>query len=194
MACLVSAIRKGGFRMKYDCIDLTDLYNSKMIFSEHDDAAKALEDCFINSCFNNSNGGEIPFLFPTGTDGNYLQYDNISCEGQIIDVNNRLCKSIYCVGFCEWGDMCGEVALNYQNGTVRHSNLFFYDWYRTSRDFFLYDVKDENCSIFSISETMKGRKALYLYTISLDFGNGSLNTIQLPYIPNMHIFSITLEC
>lgn len=180
--------------MNYDCIDITGFYNNKMIFSEHENiAASALDDCFINSCFDNINSGKIPLLFSSGTDINHLQYDNISCEGQIIDLHNRLYKSIYCVGFCEWGDMRGELTLNYQNGTVRHTDIFFYDWYRTSEDFFLYDVKDRNCSILDILETMKGRKALYLYTIPLGFENESLNAIQLPYIPNMHIFSITLE-
>lgn len=179
--------------MKYDCIDLTDLYNNKIIFDEHDDAASALEDCFINDCFHNADSGGVPFLFPTCTDGNYLPHDNISCEGQIIDVNNRLYKSIYCVGFCEWGDMQDELTLNYKNGTVGHSTLFFYDWDRTSEDFFLYEAKNENCSVFNISESMKGKRALYLYTISLNFGDERLDTIQLPYIPNMHIFAITLE-
>lgn len=194
MVYSIFIMEERGFEMNYDCIDITSFYNNKMIFSGYDEATSCtLVDYFVNNCFEGIDSGKIPFLFPVGTETNHLQYDNMSCEGQIINLNNRLCKSIHCVGFCEWGDMRGELTLSCQNGTVRHSDIFFYDWYRKSEDSFLYDVKDENCFILNISKTMKGKKALYLYTIHLGFDNERLNTIQVPYIPNMHIFSITLE-
>lgn len=182
--------------LKYDCIDLTNVYNNKLILNKFDDIdINDNSDYFLYDSFYrfiDMNNIKVPFVFPKKNDSYNLVYDNISCEGQIINLNQKSYKSIYFIGLCEWGDMRGEVTLNFINGISINSDIFFYDWYRIKEEFFMHDIKDLNCSILKVLKTTKGKKSLYIYNYHFCDMDNIFESIQLPFIPNMHIFSITL--
>lgn len=181
---------------KYDCIDLTNIYNNKLILNEFDDInINDNSDYFLYDSFHSfidMNNIEIPFVFPKNNNLSNLFYDNISCEGQIINLNKKCYKSIYFIGLCEWGDMRGELTLNSINGMTMSSDIFFYDWYRIKEEFFIHDMKDSNCSLLKVLKTTNGQKSIFIYNYQFSNMNNIFESIQLPFIPNMHIFSMTL--
>lgn len=131
----------------------------------------------------------IPYIFP---DKSPDKYDNITCEEQKIIVPSGKYSTAYILGLCEWGDFSEKIKLQFDDNTSEEIEVFFLDWWKAKWSW-KYDI-NKDCEV-ALKASISNSSIHYIYYNKCNIFNSDkiLNSIELPYNPNMHIFGITLK-
>jgi hypothetical protein len=128
----------------------------------------------------------IGFIFPDKEDG---ASNNIKCSGQIVDVKEDNYNEIFFLVAAHGGDACGEVVLNYSDGSnqARHLGPTVSDWrYKPS-------FAKIAAQSYLNSKTHDANQNAYISQISAPCSvEKRLASIQLPANGNIHVFAISL--
>jgi hypothetical protein len=185
---------------KFVKLDLSNFFNHKLIGEESVVKSNtSLKNISINNSFFIPDSlpvtGEeiifqnIPFDFP---DKSFAHYDNLTCEEQSIDIPVEKYCAINILGLCESGSYSEEINLKFSDCSVEQTTVFLYDWF--TDNFFTFALEEENCHLVLKAPISSLYKCgIYSYRCIINSSLKQLCTIQLPFNPNMHIFSITLE-
>lgn len=130
---------------------------------------------------------DIQFQFPDITS----TFDNISCEGQIINIKKGIYNKLYILGCCENGSFFDYVELYNENKFVGKVKIELSSWlnYTLCSDekiLFSFSTYDRSSKLFKES-----KQNLYVYMQTINF-SGYIDAIKMPNCENMHIFAITL--
>ncbi|GMQ61639.1 hypothetical protein [Vallitalea maricola] len=122
--------------------------------------------------------------------------DNIECYSQVLNIDQideTSYDSIFILGCCDIGSHSNDIIINYNDGTKEKKVLYLTSWLSESPRF--------NDLVAWVGEgaVIKDNKIkcydfdvhIYANTIAVD-SSKIIKSIELPYCPNMHIFSITL--
>ena len=116
--------------------------------------------------------------------------DNISCQGQIIEVENREYNGMWILGCGEWGDPQGVMGIQYEGGDIDGIPVQITDWAWPPR------YGESIALTFPIARKEKMAfvpESGYLFALHLPMTGGRpVHKLLLPDCPNMHIFSIVL--
>ncbi|MGE6575975.1 hypothetical protein ACQKFM_13705 [Paenibacillus xylanexedens] len=118
-----------------------------------------------------------------------LGKDNISCTEQVINLNG-IYKKMWLLGCGEWGDATGQIVVKYEDNYIETFNIQLTDWAWEPK----YGEKLALSSPIFRKEKIDfapDKGSLFAKSISLDETRRILN-VQLPFCPNLHVFSITL--
>lgn len=120
---------------------------------------------------------------------NDIQFDNIACSGQTIDIPNGNYQQIMFLGCSERGDGWGELKIVYRNGWVEKKLLHMPDWGQNkSTD----AIRAWQGKIMGHNHC-KDERSLFAASFLVNFNKGEIKEIQLPNTSNMYIFAISLE-
>ena len=116
--------------------------------------------------------------------------DNISCMGQVIPINRGTYSSVFLLGLSEMGNYSDHLIIRYEDGTVEQLDFGFTNWVDR---FPMYG----NTVVWEgryahVHEQQSGAAKLYVLQCRLSFGKNVVG-IELPVLPNIHIFAITLS-
>ena len=142
-----------------------------------------VEEKVINfRCFN------VDFNLDSGNS----QFDNISCDGDILYVNNHTCKIICFLGFSEMGTICDNVTLSTSQENIKVPLVL--KTFHTNNFKGIDDVGiNSNCKI-ALSCLGDDMQKHYIYFWETDINTENpIIKIQLPVNRTLHILAITLE-
>ncbi|HEX2937701.1 MAG TPA: hypothetical protein VHO66_02135 [Ruminiclostridium sp.] len=121
------------------------------------------------------------------------KFDNISCDGQIIEFNNiKNCNCIMFLGCAEWGNYSEKCTVLYSDGETEEVPIEFSDWYFNpvfgekvvwtgyAAEKKMDRIRQTAANVYMCSEYQKLKRG------------GSIKSIKLPKCDNIHIFSLTL--
>lgn len=119
--------------------------------------------------------------------------DNISCQSQIIDLKEGICNvtGISFLCSCDWGTSGGRVGLIFTNGEIKDIYITFPHFFKYS-EISEYTIAWEGDCYNSRTQSLDEEKGLLFtqsYTIQC---SSTLKKIELPYLPNAHLFAITV--
>lgn len=120
--------------------------------------------------------------------------DNISCCGQVININSlSIHKYIMILGCAEWGNSIDNMLITFLDGTTESIMFRFSNWVNgpvfnetemwsgngiQKTDNGAIILKKTKCKLYGIYNMINNRKRM--------------SSIKIPYCPNIHIFAITL--
>lgn len=190
------------------CMNLRKYFNHKLIAEEiYRDKIKSkfnsfglLDDGYEDGVFYNPDSlpnsferiklNDILFVFP---DKSIDEYDNISCEGEVIFTPNLSCTSICFLGLSDSINMKDQVKLTFLDGSSEKIDIFFYKWHKGNK-FYINETTDEKCEIALKSIKDKATTGyIYSYKATVSACEKNLSSIELPFNPCLHILSITLK-
>ena len=124
--------------------------------------------------------------------GDNLRYDNISCQGQEINILSIIANEIFFLCCSEWGDYFDKVVIEYSDGKVEELFLQFYDWSCNSPSSG-WSIAIEGEAIDTRNINSRGFPVYLFYKKFILINNKStVKRVILPHCINAHIFSITL--
>ncbi|BBH20595.1 hypothetical protein Back11_19400 [Paenibacillus baekrokdamisoli] len=131
----------------------------------------------------------IPFIFP---DISKEGYDHVCCEGQSLETAVKRYSKMHLIGFCESADFSETICVIDANGLEEQVEVFFYNFWKGIESW-EYDRPSKICKVAGlVTTTSEGPRAIFC--CSVPFPNGmEVCHMKLPFNPNMHVFSITLE-
>ncbi len=189
-------------------IDLKNFFNHKLIGCDYNiKNNESLENKGICNFYlkpellPNSNErifvNKTPFIFPDKSDD---VYDNFTCEEQFISFPQGYYTHIHMLGLSEWGDFEDIIKILLDDEEKGECKIFFLDW---SRKFssdgkmirFDFDNKYDNSCFPAFKSVISNydTQSIFYNNCSLINNSKEINSIILPYNPNMHIFAITLS-
>ncbi|MDB5054475.1 MAG: hypothetical protein JWM44_2525 [Bacilli bacterium] len=120
----------------------------------------------------------------------YPNHDNISCLEQQIEVGEDLYKGIMFLGCCELGSYKDKITLTFEDNSTEEIVLGFSDWWT------YFPVNNEIVAMkYNVIQRGRGKLThevhLYAQKSSL-LTHKKLKQIRLPFVPNIHIFAISL--
>ncbi|HEX3048878.1 MAG TPA: amino acid adenylation domain-containing protein, partial [Bacillota bacterium] len=133
--------------------------------------------------------GAMEFKFP---DLEHQVYDNVSCNGQRIQIENEGQQKLMILGCSEWGSFSDNLAIHYVDGRSEALQVKFSDW--LYKPMFGEALAWEGKAVEKIgsSAQLRGGK-VYLSAHQYDLQlRSKIDYIQLPDCPGMHIFAISL--
>jgi hypothetical protein len=191
-------------------VDLYDYFNSKL-FLNKDEVEKstallkyvgARNQTWHLFCSDSLPGSlettnvlNTPFIFP---DKAYDKFDSISCEGQIINLEEDKYKVIHLLGTAFDDVYCYEkLKVTYTDDSFAEKDIYFKEWAylpaNTSWEFndsarpkCLIGIKGQHLSDFTV-------RCIYYNRCELTEKDKVIKKIELPYNPDLYIFGITLE-
>lgn len=192
------------------------IQNTKRCKTEHDGICINLEPYFNNRAFENEKNRKYKADF-TGLDSFILKndficgriikyntyqfelahitndvYDNIQCNGQIIELPKKEVKKIIFLGCSTQGSYSKQMTVYGENNTSEQIELMFADSYYPVAEFVQDIVWSAQCSV----DYEKKGVAYDCHFYACECEIKELHTIQsikLPMCMNMHIFAITLQ-
>jgi hypothetical protein len=130
---------------------------------------------------------QLPALVP---DGN----DNISCQGQVIPVPPGQYDYISLLACSEWGNATEKITLLAEDGQQQEIMIQFTDWYEKQPVYGEKTAWRGKLGRRGMDETMNTIEIFH--TIYADCYplrvQKAITSLQLPYCPNLHLFSISL--
>lgn len=118
-------------------------------------------------------------------------FDNVMCDGQVIEIERKEIKVIAFLGFCEMGTVCDEVRLHTDNNVISIPlvmKTFHSDNFKGIDD----GEKNTDCKLaFYLNGDDKQKHGVFFWQVVLP-RNYDINAIELPVNCAMHLFSITL--
>jgi len=135
----------------------------------------------------------VHFSLPEKSENNF---DNVTCEEQIIDVPREIYTSIHVLGLCEYGNYCDNFRLNYSDGSMEYVSIFLKDWELGVRSWgigFTPQITQKCRVVLETKNDHDETRYMYMCSSKLPPKSELLESIELPYNPYMHIFAITLE-
>lgn len=136
------------------------------------------------------NTGGVTFLFPELAD---TLNDNISCQEQSIYVPEGQYSAIFLLGTSEWGSYSENMTVHYKDGETEKVILEFSDNYKDP-------IYGEKVAWIGTGVAKRNNNSqpltypvrLYIQSCTLKY-RGAVESITLPYCPNIHIFALSLE-
>ncbi len=186
----------GKAALNYVHIDLRDYFNGVAFHSSiSKDCLADFTGLGVYMLSENVPSGQVisvesmSFQFPYISDNTY---DNILCKGQTIKVPVGSYKYITFLAAAEWGSYIENIKLNFSNSETSDTQI-------NVSDFFMDPFFDE-CVAWSgkVKIVEKNRDRAFDTNINFFAVSHSINkqntleSIILPYCPNIHIFAITL--
>lgn len=128
---------------------------------------------------------KLPWLYGTGK-------DNISCNGQKIAINPGIYQNIMILACAEWGNYTDKLIVHYVDGQTEQIELKITDC--LYKPLYGETVAWEGTAVEKINGRVqtRGRK---VYLVAQNYSTtrkGRINYLQLPDVPGIHIFAITL--
>ncbi|HAU87105.1 MAG TPA: hypothetical protein DCW90_16940 [Lachnospiraceae bacterium] len=138
----------------------------------------------------------VQFVFPNKA---IDMYDSIQCEGQCIGVETRPYKKIHIIGTAVNNDFIYEELYlrNEESGVQNEAPLLMKDFYyligntKTDYDTY-YDCRGAEGYVAYDSMNESIKRGMYYCESNISMVK-EVNTIELPYNPDLYIFCITLE-
>ncbi len=188
----------------YNQLNLHGYFNLKYINLNEDEHKKASETLdsygLLGSFFNytsksgwseNIEFDGIPFTLPKIS---YNKYDSISCEGQTINILENNYAALHILGTRFWGPShnIDKLSIFCNNGNHYETDIFIRDFYSGNTKL---DLDKYDCSIIIKGREPSSNQNRYIYYTKshLPVPDQKIQRIQLPYNPELLIFSITLE-
>jgi amino acid adenylation domain-containing protein len=133
--------------------------------------------------------GAMEFKFPVLEN---QVYDNVSCNGQQIRIENEGQQKLMILGCSEWGSFSDKLTIHYVGGQSETLYVKFSDW--LYKPMFGESLAWEGKAVEKIGSgaQLRGGKvylSAHLYDLKL---RNKIDYIQLPDCPGMHIFAISL--
>ena len=180
---------------QYIHIDMRNVYNNKGFCIDINDTKADFtgmgEYFYLNDDFQIGNPwrvGNMEFYMPLFDES---LNDNVSCEGQRIDIPLGKYGAIAILGCSEWGNFTGKLTLNYDDNQTETIMLKFSDWYGSNGEpYYGEDIAWTGESIDCKGEINRNR--IYASNYRIMNNNSQIKSILLPQCPNMHIFAISL--
>ncbi|MET3846949.1 hypothetical protein [Paenibacillus sp. OAE614] len=160
-------------------IPLKDYYNNKTFLVEGDNSG-------IEPDFN----GEGRYIHLKLSDKKYFEQsidgnDNVKCENQIIEVPKGFYNHILIYGCSEFGGCHTNLKLQYEKFSVI-KDIYFSDWGEEEQ-------LEENLKVHWKGISDEGYEKFIKQLIIPINASEELHSLQLPFYPNLHIFSIRLN-
>lgn len=180
---------------EYSYIDLRKYYNNTAF---HSTCSKECSADFTGTghyfLSQNAPGEQIitsekmSFKFPRIQDDNY---DNISCNSQIVAIPSGVYKGIMLLGSCEWGNFIDYMKLDFINSETKSIQINFSDWQEQQPR---YDEKIIwSGQIYDKQYSMTYNNKHNIYGLFRPIQNTqAIENLILPACSNMHIFAVTL--
>ena len=129
-----------------------------------------------------------------------IDSDNISCNGQIIDIPIINGYRVKILGYGEDGNFCGIGKFIYSNGIMDEFNIEF-SRYETNPNYDLQYVSnriiwegERKNGEYDMSSFVSKRDSMRILAMSCPLNTTlNLKQIMLPNIPNLHILAITID-
>lgn len=189
--------------MKFECINLNDEFNWKMINYEYNNckqfagARNQENHMWDGNTLPASNEiiyvHNIPFRFP---DKSSYKNDAIICEGQNVEMPGFLTETIYFLSMAhDDGTGIDDVIINYDDNTSEIIKVLFKEWYylkaNTKWNYNSVDVDNTVEGVFGRHLTDRTQRCIYMNTINI--GRKRVISIELPFNPDIFIFAITVS-
>ena len=180
---------------EFNCLDLKKYLNHRLIYGVTPKNKKefGLDNSYLRKEKININNVSKIENIPIKI--NFGKYDNVVCEGQVVEINKRI-KKIHIVGFAYCGDTNEYVSVVYKDGKEEKVKVPFIDWSRKPRDEFYFvsmygnKIKSKRLAYCEGEE----KHAVYLHCFSTTLDDTKfVDEIKLPDNLFTHIFAITLE-
>lgn len=179
-------------------INLNDLLNHQLFSNSNNPNLLSSYNCSLSGSYFKRNSiieedheelvfvNEIPFVLNHSDS----YFDNVACEAQKIKLSNQMCKRIYILGLAEHGDFRDEVRLTFKDGTIGIYKFILKDW----RDLKVWNFDEiYGCYVaFEGKDNLNKRRFIYYCVIELDVIK-NIKEMELPYNPNIHLISLTVE-
>ena len=115
-------------------------------------------------------------------------YDNITCEGQEIEVNSEyIYNQILILGSSEWGEGYGYMEVVFSDDTEKRLLINFSDWFYSK----LGDSSIAWCGKAIDSFGNEVDRAIFCMRFSFD-NKQKITKLKLPNVKNIHIFGIKM--
>ncbi len=180
----------------YSYLDLSNNFNNKGFGALLDETAKAnLNGAGMFFVYDDIPSNEIwkvdnmEFKFPKVSE---IQYDNISCSGQELEFTPTGCTNIMLLGTADFGSFKESITVRFIDGSTEEVNIGFTElvfeplygetvaWEGRACERLDGKIQVHNSKVKIFAKTYKLIKP------------GRIRGISLPYLPNMHIFAITM--
>ncbi|WP_310603198.1 hypothetical protein, partial [Anaerosporobacter sp.] len=122
------------------------------------------------------------------------RFDNISCKGQTIKINNLVARKIAILACAEWGDFLDRIKIVYDDGTSSYLYIELNDWWKQPN--LGYTVVWSGKVVEKEEGTAKllDEEGRYMCGKIYELEDKKLiQEITLPICPNIHIFGITIH-
>lgn len=116
--------------------------------------------------------------------------DNISCRSQTINIDfNERISGIYFLCCAEWGNFYENIKIIYKDNHTENCYVTFADW--------IYKTTYQGLTIAwqgkGMYENREKTADVFIFEQAFPVNNEEIKAIELPYLPNCHIFAITLS-
>lgn len=136
------------------------------------------------------NIANMKFSFPTIFNNSY---DNISCMGQIINVDQAMYNYIMLLGCSELGDYREHINIKYLDGFIERIPIEFTAWIKPQPSYGEIIAWTGSRAVRTENEVEVSSFAVHLYAKNYQLKHdGKVECIELPTCPNIHIFAISL--
>lgn len=184
-------------------VNLEKHYNHKLIgdrtiidnSSNFDNDNKGITNSFLDpSLLPKSNEiitiDSIPFLFP---DKSNKKFDNITCEEQKIYYQKGRYKQIHYLGLSGFYHFEENLKVSFLDEIFEKCTMYLMRWNESIG--YKYEIKDNNTCVSVLSSTIDHDRSMNIFYNKCPIKNKDKETknMILPYNPDMHILSITLE-
>ncbi|EPR12333.1 hypothetical protein [Ruminiclostridium papyrosolvens] len=180
----------------YSYLDLSNYFNNKGFGALLDETGKSNLNgagmFFVSDDISSDEIWEIDnmkFKFPKVLES---RYDNVSCSGQEMEFSPVDCSNIMLLGTADFGSFKESIILRFIDGSTEEVNIGFTElvfaplygesvaWEGRACERLDGKIQVHNSKVKIFAKTYKLNKP------------GRVKGISLPYLPNMHIFAITL--
>ncbi len=180
----------------YTYLDLSNYFNNKGFGALLDKNAKSNLNgtgmFFVSDDIPSSEIWEVDsmkFRFPNVLES---QFDNISCSGQDLEFSPIDCSSIMLLGTADFGSFKESIILRFMDGSTEEVIIDFTElifeplfgesvaWEGRACELLDGKIQVRNSKVKIFSKTYKLSKP------------GRVKSLSLPYLPNIHIFAITM--
>ncbi|MCX7920707.1 MAG: amino acid adenylation domain-containing protein [Clostridia bacterium] len=134
--------------------------------------------------------GAMKFNFPHLVDG---VKDNVQCKGQTIPLPAGQYSNIMLLGCAEMGNFLEQATIKYTDGKTETIPLEYTDWSLTKALF-----NETVAWVGNGAARQQGRVNVFPFDVKiyavireLEHG-GTVESVELPYCPNIHIFALSL--
>ncbi|MGL5381783.1 BtrH N-terminal domain-containing protein [Clostridium sp.] len=176
---------------KYIKLNIKDHFNNKAISLDLENINKA--DYTLHGHYfidiNNNDIYKFEGLDIRRPRFNGYDNDNISCMSQKICVENIIIKKFVILGGCEYGDCTTSFKIIFEDNTIETMQVGFSDWVNNPK--FGEEVAfSYPCSRDGKGKEINGEAKLFVSKFIIRNLNKKVKYIELPILPNMHIFDI----
>lgn len=178
--------------MNYE-INISESFDHKILYSqmpedENEHGVAGL--CIINDNYNKDNVkfnyNDLCFV----CNGASADVDNIVCNNQHIYIKHKNIKSIFFLGFNEFGNYEDELIIVDDSNNKIKKKIFFYGFNQILDA--LYSVEMNDCCNIAVSTLANNYLNVNIYAFELKLEGTNVEEIILPDNPEMHIMAVSV--